>query len=195
MQFLLSDLIIMFCVISLLGFGILLLSICQSNCFFACVVVGLSTAFLFRYVNNLEPIQSVKAYFFFLIVPTYGQVSLLFQSLESYPANRSVKRSFDDRTRKECGFSASETEGPMRDLRRLKMLDYEPEDVGVKNSGHIQSTVLQSESLVVSNSELELKSGAPLADETLPAISDDSHANNYICGFCQSFKISEVNFH
>lgn len=123
---------------------------------------------------------------------SYGKISLPFQSPESCLANLSVKRSFDDRTRQDHGFSTSETAGPLRDSKRPKGFNCGPEIVGVKSSGDIQPTVFKSESLVVSNSDLELKSMAPLACKTMPPISDDSHVNNYICGFCQTSRISKV---
>ncbi|KAL9431163.1 hypothetical protein AB3S75_026369 [Citrus x aurantiifolia] len=113
-------------------------------------------------------------------------------SPESYLANRSVKRGFDDRTRQEHRLYSSETAGSCRDSKRLKSFNYGPDSVGVKSSGHSQSTVFRSESLVASKSDSELKSVAALASEKMPPISNDSCANNYICGFCQSARISEV---
>lgn len=68
-----------------------------------------------------------------------------------------------------------------------------PDIVGVKGSGHSQSKGFQSESLMASKSDLELDAGAAVASEKMPPISNDSCANNYICGFCQSSRISEVS--
>ncbi|KAJ0053488.1 hypothetical protein Pint_01684 [Pistacia integerrima] len=115
---------------------------------------------------------------------------LFLQSPETYPANRPIKKSFS--TTLEHGFSASEIEGHLRDLKRQKKLNYSCKDMGVKNAGNIQSMVLPSESMVASTTELEPKSGGPLVGATLPTISDGSHAIKFICGFCQSSRISEA---
>lgn len=135
--------------------------------------------------------QSILFLFWYAL--TYGQISFPFQSPESYLANRSVKRGFDDRTRQDHRLSSSETAGSFRDSKRLKSFNYGPDSVGVKSSGHSESTVFRSESLMASKSDLELKSVAALASEKMPPISNDSCANNYICGFCQSSRISEVS--
>lgn len=118
---------------------------------------------------------------------------MFLQSPKTYPANRPIKKSFDGRATLEHGFSASEIEGHLRDSKRQKKLNYSCKDMGVKNAGNIQSMVLPSESMVVSNTELESKSGVPLVGATLPTISDGSHAIKFVCGFCQSSRISEVN--
>lgn len=62
-----------------------------------------------------------------------------------------------------------------------------------KSAGNIQSMGLSSERMVASNPVSEPKSGVPLVGATLPKIADSSHALKFICGFCKTSKVSEVD--
>ncbi|KAI9181257.1 hypothetical protein LWI28_013011 [Acer negundo] len=114
-------------------------------------------------------------------------------SPEHFAANRPVKRNFDDRIiQEQNGSSASETEAQLSDSKRQKKLKNGTEEMHVKSASHTRSIILQSESLLACNSEPALKSGLSLAGAVLPTTSDDSRANDSICGFCQSSRISEA---
>ncbi|GAV82359.1 BRCT domain-containing protein/zf-HC5HC2H domain-containing protein/zf-C3HC4_2 domain-containing protein [Cephalotus follicularis] len=103
------------------------------------------------------------------------------RSPETYPPDRHSKRNLDDVTRQEKhdSYASGTEETHLWHCKRQKKLNY----------GSLQIPVIQTASFV-SCSELEPTSGVPPAGVQLSAITDDSCANETICGFCQSSRIS-----
>ncbi|XWS47018.1 hypothetical protein CRYUN_Cryun14cG0117600 [Craigia yunnanensis] len=109
----------------------------------------------------------------------------------NYPAKGEGKRNFDDRTSQKQNDPVLGIDGRLWDSKRQKRMNYGPLDMGVKTVTQCQP-VLQAQNLVTSNCQLGSQNGAPLAGADLPVTSDDLYGNRAICGFCQSYRISDA---
>lgn len=145
------------------------------------------------YSNYSCSLECMLLYLTIILKQSYITISLvgmdlIFQSRGNYPALGLGKRNFEEKLDDSVLGVAH-----LWDSKRQKGLNYGPLEMGVKNIGHCRP-VLPAQNLVTSNFQLGSQNGTPLAGADLPVISDDFYGNRAICGFCQSSRISEVNF-